>query len=98
MFVLRASIDGNNYKSEHQTAREAAQAAWDICEEEQLEMPSEEWEVDTRYGPQSCYNMMVPSGHNWECDQVFVRFVKKHAANGEVRLYDGDNYISVTNK
>lgn len=100
-FVLKVSLDGITLEriSKHKTARDAAKAAWDFCEECDLEMPSTEWEVDTRYGPQSCYNMMVPAGdEHWECDAVFIKFMKNRAAKGEVRLYDGDSFISITKK
>lgn len=97
-FILKVSLDGSTLEhvSKHKTAREAAKAAWDFCEEYDLEMPSTEWEVDTRYGPQSCYNMMVPVGDAWECDEVFIKFMKNRAAKGEVRLYDGGSFISIT--
>ena len=79
------------------TAKAAAKAAWEICEENCLEMPSADWSFDhPRYGEQDCYNMMVPAG-DWEPDAVFIKFMAREASkNGSVRISGGDDeYIRI---
>ena len=51
------------------TLKEAAAAAWKFCESEDLCI-FYEWLVDTSYGKQDCYNVMVPSERDdWEIDE-----------------------------
>lgn len=78
------------------TAKAAAEAAWELCEEYNLEMPNEGWYFDhPRYGMQDCYNMMVPAGH-WEPDTAFIKFMSRQASrNGSVEISDGFAYIRI---
>lgn len=94
MFIFEATLPGYaddntdvQARSEHKTAKQAAQAAWKVCEDYQLEMPSADWWTDTgRYGEQQVDNVMVPAGHDWECDQVFIRYMTRHAQKRTVVL------------
>lgn len=39
----------------------------------------------------------VPAGDNWGEKDVFVKYMKNHAAQiGSVRLIDGDDFIAIT--
>ena len=68
--------DEHSLQTSYDTLKEAANAAWKFCESENLEMPSADWWVDTPYGKQDCYNMMVRSdGDDWEPKEEFLAFV-----------------------
>lgn len=97
MFIFEAWLsDDIQERSEHKTSTDAAKAAWEFCDFHGLEMPSADWVTETRYGPQECYNVMVPAG-DWEPDTAFVKFMSKHASRkGEVRLTDGDKFVAIT--
>ena len=94
MFIFEATLPGYadddtdvQVRSEHKTAKQAAQAAWKVCEDYDLEMPSSDWYTDTgRYGSQEVYNVMVPAGHDWECDKVFIQYMTRHAQKRTVVL------------
>ena len=65
-----------NLKETFKKAKDAARRAWAFNERYDLEMPSPDWVVDTVYGEQDCYNIMVRSdGLDWEPEDEFVRYV-----------------------
>lgn len=91
-----ANKDVVQVSSSHETTAEAVQVAWDFCDDHGLGMPSSDWYVDTKYGEQECYNVMVPKGE-WEPEEVFVRFMNAHVKKkGEVELTSGESYIRIT--
>eukprot|EP01083_Nonionella_stella_P005542 15998_1 len=100
VYVLESRIgeDDSNLQ-EFPNAKAAAAAAWKVCDENQIEMPSEEWTFEhPQYGEQSCYNMMVPKG-DWEPDTAFINFMTQQARrNGSVQINDGDDYICIYSK
>mmetsp|Transcript_2884 Transcript_2884/g.5967 ORF Transcript_2884/g.5967 Transcript_2884/m.5967 type:complete len:189 (+) Transcript_2884:431-997(+) len=99
-FVLEAFKGGEEDPEEeihstHRTAKEAAKAAWKFCEENGMEVLCDEWTTDTgRYGDQSCYNVMVPSGWSWDPEEVFVQYMARIAQKREVVLW-GDGMIRI---
>ena len=102
IYILSASIDGASMASEFSNVKTAANAAWSLCEDNELYMPSGDWYFDhPRYGKRSCYNMMVPAGNNWECDTVFIKFMKDKAGRcGSVRISSAndDDFIQIKSK
>ena len=100
VYVLESRIgeDDSNLQ-EFPSAKAAAAAAWNVCDENQIEMPSAEWTFEhPRRGEQSCYNTMVPKG-DWEPDTAFINFMTQHVQrNGSVQINDGDDYIRICSK
>lgn len=100
-YVLKLSLPTLDVSvcSRHKTAGEAARAAWELCVEYDLEMPSADWYVDTRYGPQTCYDIMVTRDDDrWDEKKEFVRYMTNHAAKGTVRLHDDDSFLVISKK
>ena len=95
--LIREEVKNVEVKTTHKTAKKAALAAWEFCEENDLDMPSSEWWTDTgTYGEQECYNVMVPAG-DWEPKDAFVKYMTKHAST--VKLTGGDDdkdFISIS--
>lgn len=83
------------------SSKEAAKAAWIVCEQNNLNMPSADWTYDhPRYGEQDCYNIMVPSedDDDWEASAVFINFMAKMASRHsavEISSYDGVGFIRI---
>jgi hypothetical protein len=95
-FIFEAFLsDDVQERSEHKTSVAAAKAAWEFCDNYGLEMPSSDWQTETRYGPQECYNVMVPSG-DWEPETAFVKYMSKHAQKGNVQLTRGEKFVAIT--
>jgi hypothetical protein len=79
-FTLKVTLPNFTCDQSFSSAKEASAAAWQICEEHELELPSEEWQIDhARYGLQSSYNLMVPAG-DWEPNEVFKKYVTRSAS------------------
>jgi hypothetical protein len=68
--------------SRHATCEEAAAAAWEFCDENELQMPSTDWYTNTeKYGKQQCFSVMVSK--------------EDFDPQGEVRLEKDDSYIVI---
>uniref|UniRef100_A0A7S3QJ24 Uncharacterized protein n=1 Tax=Chaetoceros debilis TaxID=122233 RepID=A0A7S3QJ24_9STRA len=99
VYVLKSRIgEEDSNLQEFPNAKAAAAAAWELCDEHQLDMPSDEWTFEhPQYGEQSCYNMMVPKGDDWEPNRAFINFMTNQAErNGSVQIDGGDSeYIRI---
>ena len=90
--------DDHPLQTSYGTLKEAANAAWTFCESENLEMPSADWWVDTPYGKQDCYNVMVRSdGDDWEPKEEFLAFVVSTVRKkSDVKMeHDDDMFIRI---
>lgn len=97
VFCFEASLDnGIKASSEHATSRQAAAAAWEFCDEQQLEMPSSDWHTETRHGSQECADVMV-SKLDLDPEEDFIKYMMSRCSEkGKVKLTDNDNgYISI---
>ena len=78
-------------------AQRGSQCSVEILSEN-LEMPSADWWVDTPYGEQDCYNVMVRSdGDDWEPKEEFLAFVVStvRKKSGVKMEHDDDMFIRV---
>lgn len=98
MFVLTASLEEIEIQSRHKTSKQAATAAWDFCESNDLGMPNPDWYTETPYGEQACYNVMVRTeGDLWEPKVEFCVYMSKRAQKGSVRLEgNSGDFIQIT--
>lgn len=96
-YTLDVSLPDYTCHRTFATAKEAAAAAWQVCKEKELQLPSEEWQINhPRYGWQSTYNLMVPAGDNWEPEEVFQKYIRRRAHQKDgVALEDGGSTIKV---
>lgn len=92
--------DEHPLQTSYETLKEAANAEWKFCESENLEMPSADWWVDTPYGEQDYYNVMVRSdGDDWEPKEEFlallsVRRTVRKKSDGKME-HDDDMFFRV---
>ena len=90
-FTVEVTLKNYASKQTYASAKEAAAAAWQICEERELEMPAEEWQIKhSKWGWQSSYNLMVPAGDDWEPDEVFKKYVGRRANHTDGVVLDND--------
>ena len=90
--------DEHPLQTPYGTLKEAANAAWKFCESKNLEMPGPDWWVDTPYGKQDCYNVIVRSdGDDWEPKEEFLAFVVSTVRRkSDVKMeHDDDMFIRV---
>ena len=98
-FLLSVALEDYSLKKKFATAAQAVAAAWEICERFELEMPSGEWWVDTQWGAQICYNVMVSRDDDqWEPKEEFCRYMMRHCKGSGVKLEDdsGEQFLSIS--
>lgn len=82
--------------SQHASSKQAATAAWEFSEQNDLEMPSADWQTDTGHGPQDCFNVMVSKeDDSSQPKRDFVQYMSRYA-DSEVRLENGTSFMSIT--
>ena len=94
-FVLKFRADGGSKRlvEAFPTAEALADRAWQLCEDNDLEMPSGDWTVDSLEWEPSCFDAMVieESEEDWDPEGAFKGFVVEKLLGREAVKLSGCN-------
>ena len=106
VYMLECKLEDDETEADEQSGATLQEfptlAAWKFCGDNEIEiLGGDDWTFKhPQYGEQSCYDIMVPAGDDWEVNTAFINFMTKQArSTGSAKVECGDdNYIHIYSK